>query len=60
MQDLAISGTSEFQHFPRGSRPRTPLIIVLEDEITRGLKLSLVLGTQIPWEYQLQPGYTLL
>ena len=46
MQDLAISGTSDFKTFPKGC-PRIPLTTVLEDRITRAPKSKLVLGPQI-------------
>jgi hypothetical protein len=45
MQDLAISGTSDFKLFP-GAAPG-PLIIVLEHGITRAPKSKFVLGPQI-------------
>ena len=38
MQDLAISGTSDFKIFPGRIPPRNLLIIVLQDVITRGPK----------------------
>jgi hypothetical protein len=69
MQDLAISGTSDFKMFP----VRTPQIIVLEDVITSGPSQILPWAAKFPlatlgtvqrvfWniKYSLFCGYTLL
>jgi hypothetical protein len=40
-------GPHKISKFPQGEFPRTRLIIVLEDGITRGLKSNFALGPQI-------------
>ena len=47
MQDLAISGTSDFTEIFPERMPLEPIIIVLEDGIMRGPNSHLALSTQI-------------